>query len=229
MPINEKEYNGNLFDQLSLLEEIEEVAQTENATKTLQLINKKRRQIERKLYQSDQRYSTLEDLFHPHVEEIEKSTESYVKNGNEFKDKVLYEIIGKKGFLTVTTTKQQITNIYKTYERILTFSEGTYFNDFYEIKADGVYQVVVDSGNRYLLLLVALDNLQWRETYQVTVDSKNEQITTVFKGQTEKPLDKNIVIKEGDEEYELVYISNTEISIHQTQPLKREIGTLDLN
>lgn len=52
MPANEKEYNGYLFDQLSLLEEIEEVAQSENATKTLQIINKKRRQIERKLYQT---------------------------------------------------------------------------------------------------------------------------------------------------------------------------------
>lgn len=52
MPANEKEYNGNLFDQLSLLEEIEEVAQSENAAKTLQLIHKKKRQIERKLYQS---------------------------------------------------------------------------------------------------------------------------------------------------------------------------------
>lgn len=51
MPINEKEYNGNLFDQLSLLEEIEEVAMEENAVKTLKVIAKKRRQIERKLYQ----------------------------------------------------------------------------------------------------------------------------------------------------------------------------------
>lgn len=52
MPATEKEYNGFLFDQLSLLEEIEEVAQSENAAKTLQIINKKRRQIERKLYQT---------------------------------------------------------------------------------------------------------------------------------------------------------------------------------
>lgn len=51
MPIEEKEYNGNLFDQLSLLEEIEEVAMEENAVKTLKVIAKKRRQIERKLYQ----------------------------------------------------------------------------------------------------------------------------------------------------------------------------------
>ena len=51
MPINEKEYNGILFDQLSLLEEIEEVAKKENAQETLKLINKKRQQVERKLYQ----------------------------------------------------------------------------------------------------------------------------------------------------------------------------------
>lgn len=51
MPINEKEYNGILFDQLSLLEEIEEVAKKENAQETLKLISKKRQQVERKLYQ----------------------------------------------------------------------------------------------------------------------------------------------------------------------------------
>lgn len=48
MPTTEKEYNGYLFDQLSLLEDIEEVA-VEKAV--LDLIAKKRRQIERKLYQ----------------------------------------------------------------------------------------------------------------------------------------------------------------------------------
>lgn len=41
MPLNEKEYNGNLFDQLSLLEDIEEIAIAENATETLKLIQKK--------------------------------------------------------------------------------------------------------------------------------------------------------------------------------------------
>ena len=51
MPTNEKEYNGYLFDQLSLLEEIEEMAEKENSTQTLELIQKKRKQIERKLYQ----------------------------------------------------------------------------------------------------------------------------------------------------------------------------------
>lgn len=51
MPTNEKEYNGYLFDQLSILEDIEEVAEKENAQETLKLIKKKRRQIERKLYQ----------------------------------------------------------------------------------------------------------------------------------------------------------------------------------
>lgn len=51
MPVNEKEYNGNLFDQLTILEDIEEVAKKEGATETLNLIAKKRKQIERKLYQ----------------------------------------------------------------------------------------------------------------------------------------------------------------------------------
>lgn len=52
MPVNEKEFNGNLFDQLTILDDIEEVAEQENATKTLAVIAKKRRQIMRKLYQN---------------------------------------------------------------------------------------------------------------------------------------------------------------------------------
>lgn len=52
MPINEKEFNGNLFDQLTILDDIEEVATQENATKTLAVIAKKRGQIMRKLYQN---------------------------------------------------------------------------------------------------------------------------------------------------------------------------------
>ena len=51
MPVNEKEFNGILFDQLTLLEDIEEVAKKENAVETLKMIRKKRKQIERKLYQ----------------------------------------------------------------------------------------------------------------------------------------------------------------------------------
>ncbi len=51
MPINEKEINCNLFDQLTILEDIEEIAEKEQATETLKLISKKRKQIERKLYQ----------------------------------------------------------------------------------------------------------------------------------------------------------------------------------
>lgn len=51
MPINEKEYNGYLFDQLTILEDLQEVAEKEHAQETLKLIHKKRKQIERKLYQ----------------------------------------------------------------------------------------------------------------------------------------------------------------------------------
>ncbi|KAI4448887.1 hypothetical protein C823_003414 [Eubacterium plexicaudatum ASF492] len=51
MPMTEKEYNGNLLDQITLLEDIAEVAETEHAVATLKLIQKKRAQIERKLYQ----------------------------------------------------------------------------------------------------------------------------------------------------------------------------------
>lgn len=49
MPINEKEYNGYLFDQLSILERIEAVTDDEKVLKQIAI---ERRQIERKLYQS---------------------------------------------------------------------------------------------------------------------------------------------------------------------------------
>ena len=48
MPSNEKEYNGNLFDQLSILERIEAVTTDEAALKQIAI---ERKQIERKLYQ----------------------------------------------------------------------------------------------------------------------------------------------------------------------------------
>ena len=51
MPSNEKEYNGILFDQLSLLEDIEEVIKEKDTQEALKVIEKKRKQIERKLYQ----------------------------------------------------------------------------------------------------------------------------------------------------------------------------------
>ena len=49
MPTNEKEYNGFLFDQLSILERIEAVTDDEEALKQIAI---ERRQIERTLYQS---------------------------------------------------------------------------------------------------------------------------------------------------------------------------------
>jgi len=51
MPTTEKEYNGYLFDQLTLLEDIERVAKQTNAIEVLNEIAIKRKQIERKLYQ----------------------------------------------------------------------------------------------------------------------------------------------------------------------------------
>ena len=51
MPPNEKEINCNLFDQLTILDDIQEIAEKENAVETLKVIAKKRKQEERKLYQ----------------------------------------------------------------------------------------------------------------------------------------------------------------------------------
>lgn len=47
----EKEINCNLFDQLSILEEIEEVAKNTNDTEVLKVIDKLKKRVERKLYQ----------------------------------------------------------------------------------------------------------------------------------------------------------------------------------
>jgi hypothetical protein len=52
MPTNEKEYNGYLFDQLTLLERLEITAKKDNATETLAQIEFERKAIERKLYQN---------------------------------------------------------------------------------------------------------------------------------------------------------------------------------
>lgn len=51
MPLTEKEYDGNLLDQITILDDLEEIATEEKAEKTLKAIAKKRKQIERKLYQ----------------------------------------------------------------------------------------------------------------------------------------------------------------------------------
>lgn len=53
MPMTEKEYNGNLLDQISLLDDIERVAKKTNDIEVLQEIEYKRNQINRKLYQID--------------------------------------------------------------------------------------------------------------------------------------------------------------------------------
>ena len=52
MPSNEKEYNGNLFDQLTLLERLEITAKQDKATNTLNQIEFEKKAIERKVYQS---------------------------------------------------------------------------------------------------------------------------------------------------------------------------------
>lgn len=51
MPINEKEYNGNLFDQLTLFERLEIEAKKDNAENVLKQIAFEKNAINRKLYQ----------------------------------------------------------------------------------------------------------------------------------------------------------------------------------
>jgi hypothetical protein len=52
MPTTEKEINCYLFDQLSLLEEIEEVATRTQDKDVLETVAKLKRRVERKLYQN---------------------------------------------------------------------------------------------------------------------------------------------------------------------------------
>lgn len=54
MPINEKEYNGNLMDQLTLLERIERVAKRTEDNEVLEEIEIIRKEVNRKLYQPPQ-------------------------------------------------------------------------------------------------------------------------------------------------------------------------------
>lgn len=51
MPINEKEYNGYLFDQLTLLERLEIEARKDNAENVLRQIAFEKNAVNRKLYQ----------------------------------------------------------------------------------------------------------------------------------------------------------------------------------
>jgi len=51
MPNTEKEYNGILFDQLTILERLEMEAKKDNAENVLKQIEFEKRVIERKLYQ----------------------------------------------------------------------------------------------------------------------------------------------------------------------------------
>lgn len=51
MPMTEKEYNGNLLDQISILDRIERVAKKADCQSVLDEIDFERAQINRKLYQ----------------------------------------------------------------------------------------------------------------------------------------------------------------------------------
>ena len=51
MPTNEKEYNGYLYDQLAIIEETEEAVETGDMEEVKKVLARKRRQIERKLYE----------------------------------------------------------------------------------------------------------------------------------------------------------------------------------
>ncbi len=52
MPTCEKEYDGFLFDQLTLIEDIERVAETGNMEAVKEELSRKKKQVERKLYQA---------------------------------------------------------------------------------------------------------------------------------------------------------------------------------
>ncbi len=50
MPNNEKEYDGYLFDQLTILERLERIAKKTNDTEVIEEIAVIRKEVERKLY-----------------------------------------------------------------------------------------------------------------------------------------------------------------------------------
>lgn len=50
MPMTEKEYNGNLLDQLELIERIETIAQSRDIDEVLKQLAVEKKFVERKLY-----------------------------------------------------------------------------------------------------------------------------------------------------------------------------------
>ncbi len=50
--MGEKDYNGHLFDQLAMLDRLEEIAEAQNDEPMKKAIAKERRWIELKLYQN---------------------------------------------------------------------------------------------------------------------------------------------------------------------------------
>lgn len=50
-PSNEKEYNGHLFDELAIVERIEEIAEETKDEKVLKACKREKEWINRKLYQ----------------------------------------------------------------------------------------------------------------------------------------------------------------------------------
>lgn len=62
MPICEKEYDGYLFDQLSILERLERVERQADCRPVLEEIEFERRQIERKLYRPNPAESSLKGV-----------------------------------------------------------------------------------------------------------------------------------------------------------------------
>ncbi len=60
MVSNSKEYDGNLFDQLEIIEEALKYAKKEGAKETIEYLEQKMHYVERKLYQKPPLYEGQE-------------------------------------------------------------------------------------------------------------------------------------------------------------------------
>lgn len=162
------------------------------------------------------------DFLKPEIT-IEKSPviKEIVYYGNAYTDSITFTIRGTLGVLSVVTKKQEITSTYETYTKTLTFHavELEYYSYRITVTQDGIFK-----DNE---LIEPLSNFELKETYSKMINTETKQVQTTFTGETHQANSESFTIGKGNEEYKLTYLSANEIEVSQTQPIQREIGTID--
>lgn len=156
-------------------------------------------------------------VFNPQIECKVIGYDTIVSDGNHFKDLVNYEISGSVGNLSIQTEKEEITRIFQTNISTMTFSEGEIGNC--RIKHNGIFQ----NGEQ----IIVLSDFKYIRRSSSEISKNKIAVNSTFKGSGPHSHDKDIIIRNGEEEYVLKCISETQIRIEQTRPAEREIGIID--